>query len=296
MLKNAILIAGPTASGKSALALRLARETGGTIVNADSMQVYSVLDRLTARPDAADLEALPHRLYGHVHPADDYSTGHWLRDVGGLIESGEFRERKAVFCGGTGLYFKALLEGLSRMPDVSASIREGWRRRLSEDGPEKLHEVLARDDPDVAAKLKPADGQRIVRALEVLEASGRSILDWQRDRDLPLVDTASARMILIEPDRSELDRRIVQRFAKMLDDGAVDEVRLLLALGLDAGKPAMKAIGVREIGAYLRGEATREEAIENARIATRQYAKRQITWFRNQTGPQWLKISEPKLL
>ncbi|WP_127522968.1 tRNA (adenosine(37)-N6)-dimethylallyltransferase MiaA [Mesorhizobium sp. Z1-4] len=292
MLKNAILIAGPTASGKSALALRIARETGGTIVNADSMQVYSVLDRLTARPLAADIEALPHRLYGHVHPAEDYSTGHWLRDVGGLIERGEFSGRKAVFCGGTGLYFKALLEGLSRMPDVPAAIREGWRQRLAGAGPEKLHEVLARDDPGAAAKLAPGDGQRIVRALEVFEASGRSILDWQRDRGSPLVDPSSATMILIEPDRAELDRRIVKRFTAMLDEGAADEVRALLALGLDAAKPAMKAIGVREIEALLRGEATPAQAIENARIATRQYAKRQMTWFRNQTGPAWQKISD----
>ncbi|MCC0043337.1 MAG: tRNA (adenosine(37)-N6)-dimethylallyltransferase MiaA, partial [Brucellaceae bacterium] len=213
MLKDAILIAGPTASGKSALAMRLASETGGTIVNADSMQVYSVLDRLTARPSAADMRALPHRLYGHVHPSQDYSTGHWLRDVRDLIDAGEFDSRPAVFCGGTGLYFKALLEGLSEMPEVPHKVRHKWRQRLADEGPAALHAVLKAKDPTAAGRLKPADGQRIVRALEILDASGRSILEWQQDRGTPLVDRASARMILIEPDRTELDRRIEKRFA-----------------------------------------------------------------------------------
>ena len=293
MLKDAILIAGPTASGKSALAMRLAAETGGVIVNADSMQVYSVLDRLTARPLAADTRALPHRLYGYVHPSQDYSTGHWLRDVRDLIDAGEFGDRLAVFCGGTGLYFKALLEGLSEMPEVPPEVRHKWRQRLADEGPAALHAVLKAKDPTAAGRLKPADGQRIVRALEILDASGRSILEWQQDRGTPLVDRASARMILIEPDRAELDRRIERRFAAMLDEGAVDEVRSLLALGLDAAKPAMKAIGVREIGALIAGAATHAETVENARIATRQYAKRQSTWFRNQTGPEWQKISDP---
>jgi tRNA dimethylallyltransferase len=290
VLKEAILIAGPTASGKSVLALQLARETGGTIVNADSMQVYSVLDRLTARPSAADLAAAPHRLYGHVHPSQDYSTGEWLRDVQALAAGGEFRSRRPVFCGGTGLYFKALLEGLSQMPEIPTAVRERWRSRLSEDGAAKLHELLSREDPDVAARLRPGDGQRIVRALEVLDASGRSILEWQAERGRPVVDKTSATMILIEPDREELDRRIAARFSAMLDAGAVDEVKALLALGLDAARPAMKAIGVREIAALISDGATRAETIENARIATRRYAKRQSTWFRNQTGPEWRKI------
>lgn len=293
MLKNAILIAGPTASGKSALALRLAREAGGVIVNTDSMQVYSVLDRLTARPQAADLASVPHRLYGHVHPSQDYSTGHWLRDVQALVAEGAFDGRPAVFCGGTGLYFKALLDGLSKMPDVPAEIRTRWRKRLAEQGPEELHDLLSRDDPAVAAKLKPADGQRILRALEVLEASGRSIVEWQDERGEALVDQPSAQMIVIEPDREELDRRITHRFCAMLDEGGVDEVRSLLALKLDPAKPAMKAIGVREVAAFINGDSTREEAIEAARIATRQYAKRQATWFRNQTGPEWQRIKDP---
>ncbi len=292
MLKNAILIAGPTASGKSALALRLARETGGVIVNTDSMQVYSVLEKLTARPDVEELAAAPHRLYGHVHPSVDYSTGQWLRDVEALEAGGEFGSKRPIFCGGTGLYFKALVEGLSEMPDVPQSIRERWRYRLGEEGASKLYNLLLREDPEVAMRLKPGDGQRIVRALEVLDASGRSILEWQAERGVPIVDTRSATKIVIEPDRDELDRRIAARFDAMLDAGALDEVKALNALALDPSKPAMKAIGVREITALIENRATREETVERARIATRQYAKRQSTWFRNQTGPEWLKIND----
>lgn len=292
MLKNAILIAGPTASGKSALALRLARDTGGTIVNTDSMQVYSVLHRLTARPDATDLAAAPHRLYGHVHPSADYSTGQWLREVRALAAGGEFEERQPIFCGGTGLYFKGLLEGLSEMPDIPQTIRDRWRDRLKEEGASRLYDLLMREDAAAAMRVKPADGQRIVRALEVLDASGRSILAWQAERGSPVVDGASATMIVIEPDRSELDQRIEERISAMLEKGAIDEVKALLALDLDPAKPAMKAIGVREIAALINGEATPAETVESVRVATRQYAKRQSTWFRNQTGPDWQKIKD----
>ncbi len=294
MLKDAILIAGPTASGKSALALRLAVETGGVVVNADSMQVYSVLDRLTARPDADDLAAAPHRLYGHVHPADTYSTGHWLRDVQALIDGDALTGRRVVFCGGTGLYFKALLEGLSQMPDIPASIRERWRYRLKEEGATKLYDVLMREDAEVAMRLKPGDGQRIVRALEVLDASGRSISEWQGERGPPLVDKVSATMVVVEPDRDELDRRIAARFSRMLEQGAVDEVKALLALAIDPAMPAMKAIGVREISAMIRGEASVAETRDAVVLATRQFAKRQATWFRNQTGPEWRKTKDSR--
>jgi tRNA dimethylallyltransferase len=292
VLKNAILIAGPTASGKSALALRLASETGGTIVNADSMQVYSVLDRLTARPNADELSAAPHRLYGHVHPSADYSTGQWLREVRALAADGEFERRRPIFCGGTGLYFRALLDGLSQMPDIPQTIRERWRNRLSTKGARELHDVLMREDPEAAARLKPGDGQRIVRALEVLDASGRSIVAWQSERGSPVVDRGTATMVIVEPDRSELDRRIEARFSTMLESGAIEEVKSLLALDLDPAKPAMKAIGVREIAALINDEATRADTIEAVRVATRQYAKRQSTWFRNQTGPEWRKIKD----
>ncbi|RWE50297.1 MAG: tRNA (adenosine(37)-N6)-dimethylallyltransferase MiaA [Mesorhizobium sp.] len=289
-VKNAILIAGPTASGKSALALDLAERQGGVIVNTDSMQGYSVLDVLTARPSAKETARVPHFLYGHVHPSTAYSTGAWLRDVTRLIEEGALSGLPAVFVGGTGLYFRALAEGISDMPDIPPLVRERWRYELKEQGAERLHRILMREDSAVAMQLRPTDGQRIVRALEVLDASGRSILDWQAARGQPLVDRDSARFLVIEPDRGELVARIEARFDDMLDKGALDEVRQLMALELAPNLPAMKAIGVRELQAALAGQISFPEAIERAKIATRQYAKRQTTWFRHQLGPEWKRL------
>ncbi|RUV70114.1 MAG: tRNA (adenosine(37)-N6)-dimethylallyltransferase MiaA [Mesorhizobium sp.] len=289
-VKNAILIAGPTASGKSALALDIAEHNGGVIVNTDSMQVYSVLDVLTARPTAAELARVPHFLYGHVHPSTAYSTGAWLRDVTKLIDNGAFLERPVIFVGGTGLYFRALAEGISEMPDIPQSIRDRWRYELQEQGAAKLHRILMREDSATGMMLKPTDGQRVVRALEVLDASGRSILEWQAARGRPLIDRASTRFFLIEPDRAELVERIEARFDRMLEKGALDEVRRLADLGLDPDLPAMKAIGVRELQAAMAGELSFPEAIERAKIATRQYAKRQATWFSHQLGPEWMRL------
>ncbi|MDG4886457.1 tRNA (adenosine(37)-N6)-dimethylallyltransferase MiaA [Mesorhizobium sp. WSM4887] len=289
-VKNAILIAGPTASGKSALALDIAERKGGVIVNTDSMQGYSVLDVLTARPSAAETARVPHYLYGHVHPSTAYSTGAWLRDVTGLIPEGIFSGRPAVFVGGTGLYFRALAEGISDMPDIPPSVRERWRYELKEQGAERLHRVLMHQDSAVAMQLRPTDGQRIVRALEVLDASGRSILEWQAARGQSLIDRDSARFLVIEPDRGELVARIGARFDQMLDKGALDEVRQLMALDLDPNLPAMKAIGVRELQAAMAGHMGFPQAIERAKIATRQYAKRQTTWFKHQLGPEWQRL------
>jgi tRNA dimethylallyltransferase len=293
-LKGAILIAGPTASGKSALALDIADRLGGAIVNADSMQVYAVLDLLTARPSTADLGSVPHHLYGHVHPSTSYSTGAWLRDVRRLADGGALAGRVPVFVGGTGLYFRALLHGLSEMPDIPAAVRQHWRGRLADEGAQPLHALLTRRDPETATQLRPGDGQRIVRALEVLDASGRSIRDWQGAASRPLVDIGTARLFVLEPDRAELVRRIEVRFDRMLDCGAREEVRALTALGLDPGLPAMKAIGVRELAAAAAGELSEDEAILRAKIATRQYAKRQATWFRNQFGPEWQRVADPR--
>ncbi|WP_027169060.1 tRNA (adenosine(37)-N6)-dimethylallyltransferase MiaA [Mesorhizobium sp. WSM3224] len=289
-VKNAILIAGPTASGKSALALDLAERGDGVIVNTDSMQGYSVLDVLTARPSAAEMARAPHFLYGHVHPSTAYSTGAWLRDVTKLIDHGVLSGRPVVFVGGTGLYFRALAEGISDMPDIPPSVRERWRYELKEQGAERLHRLLMHEDSAVAMQLRPTDGQRIVRALEVLDASGRSILAWQATRGRPLIDRDSARFLVIEPDREQLIRRIEARFDQMLDRGAADEVRQLIALGLDPDLPAMKAIGVRELQAAMAGQSGFPEAIERAKIATRQYAKRQSTWFRHQLGAEWRRL------
>lgn len=290
-VRNAILIAGPTASGKSKLALDLADRLGGAIVNTDSMQVYGVLDVLTARPDADDLKRAPHHLYGHVPPTCAYSTGAWLRDVTQLIDGGGLEKLRPIFVGGTGLYFRALTGGMSEMPDIPAEIRDRWRGALRDEGAEALHRQLGGRDPGAAARLRPADGQRIVRALEVLEASGRSILEWQGRRGQPLVERSSAQCMVIEPDREALGARIDMRFDAMLERGALDEVRELLGLEPDPSLPAMKAIGVRELQSALAGETGFPEAIERAKIATRQYARRQSTWFRNQLGPEWKRLA-----
>lgn len=287
-LRNAILIAGPTASGKSALALEAALATGAEIVNADSMQVYSVLDVLTARPPAADLAAAPHRLYGYVPPDRGHSTGAWLRDVARL--AADAGGRRHVFVGGTGLYFNALAGGLSHMPDIAADIREAWRERLRREGADALHAVLRGQDPESADRIRAGDGQRIVRALEILDQTGQSLSHWRSRRGTPLVDMASARCILVEPDRAMLHRRIEARFEAMVSAGAIEEVRALVERGLDPALPAMKAIGVRELAGVLRGEVAMAEALDRAKAATRQYAKRQMTWFRNQFGPEWRKI------
>ncbi|GAB4363374.1 MAG: tRNA (adenosine(37)-N6)-dimethylallyltransferase MiaA [Oricola sp.] len=286
-LRRAVLIAGPTASGKSALALAKAEETGGVIVNADSMQVYDVLRVLTARPGEDELARAPHRLYGHVQPGEHYSTGRWLEDVRSVMDDPAIAGRPLIFVGGTGLYFRALTQGLSPMPDVPEPVRTRWRQRLAEEGADALHQILRRDDPDAAAAIRPSDGQRIVRALEVLEASGKPISAWQAEAGKGPIDGTAAEKLVLLPDRETLYRRIEQRLDRMVEDGALDEVRALLALKLDAAMPAMKAIGVREFSAFLSGGATMDEALAAAKTATRQYAKRQMTWFRNQLGGDW---------
>ena len=283
-IEDAVLIAGPTASGKSALALEIARDTGGVVVNADSMQVYSVLRVVTARPSEADMAGVPHRLYGHVDPASAYSTGHWLRDVDALRD--ELDGRTAIFVGGTGLYFRGLLDGLSAMPEVPDALRRAWRERLAAEGAPALHGLLSERDPRAGHRLRPSDGQRILRALEVLDVSGRSILDWQGDRGTPLV-ASTARRIVIEPDREVLAARIASRIDRMGDEGAIAEVAALLARSIPASMPAMKAIGVRELAETQAGRVSLAQAKERMAAATRRYAKRQSTWFRTQLDAGW---------
>lgn len=290
-IQRAILLAGPTASGKSAMALDLARENDGVIVNADAMQVYGVLDLLTARPGSAALAAAPHELYGHVHPSRAYSVAAWLSDVRRLAAAGAFEKRTAIFTGGTGLYFSALTQGLSDIPAVPPAVRESWRARLAEEGASTLHRLLAERDPEAAARLRPGDGQRIVRALEVLDATGRPLSHWRQSRGAPLVDPDRARMLVLDPDRARLSERISARFEQMVEAGALDEVGRLLDLGLDPSLPAMKAIGVRELAAVLAGALSLDEAKQRAKAATRQYAKRQMTWFRNQLGAGWARLA-----
>lgn len=286
---DAILITGPTASGKSALAVRLAQRHGGVVVNADSMQVYDTLSILTARPQPDEMGGIEHRLYGHVPAGQAYSSGEWLRQATEVV--GELRGggKLPVFVGGTGLYFKALTGGLSDMPPVPATIRDTWRLRLAAEGVESLYKVLQELDPRSAAAIRPSDAQRILRALEIHEVSGRSIRDFQASAGPAIVRPERARKLVVLPDRTTLHQRIDRRFANMLKSGAVEEVKALLDLGLSPQMPVMKAIGVPQIAALLLGQMTEPEVIERGAAATRQYAKRQMTWFRNQMDESWIR-------
>ena len=287
--QDAILITGPTASGKSAFAVEMAKRYNGVVINADSMQVYDTLHVLTARPFEQDMQGIAHHLYGHVPVSQLYSTGEWFRDAAKVLQAVRGEGRIPVFVGGTGLYFKALTGGLSDMPAVPAAIRDDVRKRLQEEGAEALHAILSQKDPETAETLRPGDGQRIARALEIFEATGQSIRVFQARQGPVAIDPAKALKIVVLPERDVLRRRIDRRFAQMLDGGAVEEVEALLSLDLKSEMPAMKAIGVPQIAAMLAGTMTKAEVIETASAATRQYAKRQMTWFRNQLDESWLR-------
>ncbi len=291
--KRAVLIAGPTASGKSALALALAEHLGGIVINADSMQVYRDLRIITARPTPAEEARVPHRLYGHVDAAEAYSVGHWLADAGAALAEARRLDRLPIVIGGTGLYFKALTHGLSAVPPVPSGIREAVRARLAAEGPAALHAELARRDPPAAERLKPGDRSRIVRALEVLDATGRPLADWHRDGMPPLIDAGEAIEVFLDADRAELARRIDARFDAMLAAGALDEVRALDARGLDPACPGMKAHGVPWLRRVLAGTMTLADAAAEAKRDTRRYTKRQFTWFRHQlAGWSWIAPAE----
>ena len=292
---NALLIAGPTASGKSALALELARATGGVIINADSMQVYRDLRVITARPSPEEEAVVPHRLYGHVDAAVNFSAGSWVADAALVLAEARAQQRLPIFAGGSGLYFKALTRGLSAVPSIPPEIREGVRARLERDGVEALHAELALRDPVSAERLKPRDRSRIARALEVVEATGRSLTDWHRDGLPALLPQGQFRALFLEPDRDQLYGRIDARFEGMLGAGALEEVAALAERRLDPLLPAMKAHGVPALIRHLRGEITPEEAVVIGRADTRHYAKRQFTWFRHQLPEfEWVKPEEAR--
>jgi tRNA dimethylallyltransferase len=287
---NAVLIAGPTASGKSALALVLARKTGGVVINTDSMQVYRDLRVLTARPSSDEEAEVPHRLYGHVDAGVNFSAGAWVADAAVALEQARAEKRLPIFVGGSGLYFKALTRGLSAVPPIPTEVREAVRARLERDGVEALHAELSRRDPLSAERLKPRDRTRIARALEVIEATGRSLGDWHREGLPPLLGEGSFRALYLAPERDVLYARIDARFETMLANGALQEVERLAARKLDSLLPAMKAHGVPALIRHLRGEITRDGASEIGRADTRHYAKRQFTWFRHQLPEfEWVK-------
>ncbi len=287
---DAILIAGPTASGKSAFALDLAERRGGMIVNADSMQVYRELRIVTARPGEAEQSRAPHRLYGFRSGAAPYSVARWLDDAARAIGEARAQGLIPIFVGGTGLYFKALLEGLSPVPEIPEDIRGYWRKRGAVETSRALHALLSERDPAAAARLRPSDTQRIVRALEVIDATGRSLTQWQQDEGAPLLDGARSEKYVIAPERAGLYRACDARAARMIESGAIGEVAALLRMGLDPALPVMRAIGVRPLGAYLRGETDLETALERLQKGTRRYAKRQLTWARrNMISWQWMK-------
>src|ERR1700716_1044526 len=275
---KAVLIAGPTASGKSALALQLAQMRDAVIINADSMQVYRDLRIITARPTPKEEAAVPHRLYGHVDAAVNFSAGGWVADAAVALAQARAQNRLPIFVGGSGLYFKALTRGLSAVPPIAAEIREGVRARLACDGVEALHAELAQRDPASAERLKPRDRTRIARALEVVLATGRSLTDWHREGLPPLLPQGQFRALFLEPDRDELYARIDARFAAMLKAGALEEVAALAARKLDPLLPAMKAHGVPALIRHFRGEITLAEAATIGRADTRHYAKPQFTW------------------
>jgi tRNA dimethylallyltransferase len=281
-VSSTILIAGPTASGKSALALALTEKLGGTIINADSMQVYRDLRIITARPAPDEERRVPHRLYGHVDAAENYSVGRWCGEAAAALAESAAQSHAAIFVGGTGLYFNALTRGLAAVPPIPAAIRDAVRARLVSEGAPALHTELAVRDPAAAARLQPGDRARITRALEVVLATGRSILDWHDNNKPASVDLARAAKVFLTPDRDELSRAVDARFDAMMAAGALEEVRALAARHLNPSLPAMKAHGVPWLIRHLKGEVTLAQAVERAKLETRQYTKRQATWFRNQ--------------
>jgi tRNA dimethylallyltransferase len=284
-----ILIAGPTASGKSAAATAIAETLTGTVINADSMQVYRELCVLTARPSAADMTTIPHRLYGTVPGSEAYSVGRWLDDAAAAIAVARAEGRVPILVGGTGLYFKALLEGLSPVPDIPAEVRGYWRAQARELGPEGLYRELTRRDPVMAARLRPTDPQRVVRALEVIDATDVSLAQWQGKESTPVVASASARKLVVAPEREPLYAAIDARFDRMIEAGVIGEIKALMALDLNPALPVMRALGVRELSAYVSGRMTLEEAVTKAKTETRRYAKRQMTWLKRfMTDWEWV--------
>ncbi|MGH6829638.1 MAG: tRNA (adenosine(37)-N6)-dimethylallyltransferase MiaA [Methylocella sp.] len=294
---SAILIAGPTASGKSALALRLARALGGVVINADSMQVYRDLRVLTARPDRDDEAKAPHRLFGHVDGAVNYSAGLWLANASVALNEARRAARVPIFVGGTGLYFKVLTQGLSAIPPVPEDLRAKVRARAAGVPVADLHGELMRRDPATAARLRPSDPQRILRALEVFEVTGKSLVAFHAARTPPVLDAKEVFAFFLSTEREALKARIDARFEVMLQAGALQEAAVLRARRLDPALPVMRAHGVPHLIAHLNGEISLAEAAKLAKRDIRSYAKRQLTFGRHQLASfRWTAPQEAEAL
>lgn len=284
-LPRLTIVAGPTASGKSGLALALAEAIGGTIINADSMQVYRDLRVLTARPDATDEARAPHRLFGHVDGAAAYSAARWAADATAVLAQVE----RPILVGGTGLYLQTLLDGIAPVPAIDPAIRAAVRALPVADA----HRSLAQADPGAAARLNPADTSRVARALEVVRATGRPLADWQAERVGGIGTGWAVTGVVLTPDRAALAERIAHRCAAMLAGGAREEVAALAARGLDPQLPVMRAIGVAALADHLAGRAALDQARDRIVLDTRRYAKRQDTWFRHRAPAHWARHAGP---
>ena len=283
------LIAGPTASGKSALALALTERLGGTIVNADSAQVYRDLRLVSARPTPEDEARVPHRLYGYRDGAQACSAADWAQDARREVEEAKGGGRLPILVGGTGLYIRTLIEGIAPVPPIDPEVREAVRALPVA----QAHAALCREDSEVAARLAKTDTARVARALEVVRATGRPLAEWQSERRGGLGEEFEIRPLILLPPRDWLHQRCTMRFEQMFSDEGFEEVSSLVKRGLDPSLPVMRAIGVREIAAFLRGELDRDAALEAGRAATRQYAKRQYTWFSRQPPAHWPRFTDP---
>jgi tRNA dimethylallyltransferase len=289
-----VIVAGPTASGKSALALAIAEAFDGVVINADSMQVYRELAILTARPAPEALARAPHRLYGVLSVREACSAGRWRKLALAEIEAAHRAGKLPVVTGGTGLYLKSLVGGIAELPEIDAAVREAARARYETLGAEGFYAALAARDPLTAGRLRPQDRQRLIRAWEVLEATGRSLAEWQVEATAAPPAALRFASVLLDPPRAELYAAIERRLDGMMAEGALEEVEALIALGLDPHLPALRAVGVPELARHLSGELTRDEALAAAKQATRRFAKRQLTWFRHQAlGPHCLLVNEP---
>ncbi|MBA4091173.1 MAG: tRNA (adenosine(37)-N6)-dimethylallyltransferase MiaA [Sphingobium sp.] len=277
------LIAGPTASGKSALAIALAKATGGVVINADASQVYTDLAILSARPSAEEMGDVPHRLFGHIDGAEACTAPRWAAEAKAEIAAAHAAGKLPVLVGGTGLYIRTLLDGIAPVPDIDLDIRATVRALPVADA----HAALTREDPEAAARLAPADTTRVARALEVVRSTGRPLQQWQQHKAGGIAGRITLAPMILRPPRDWLIDRCDRRFAQMIEQGAVAEVAALLIRNLHPDLPVMRAIGVPDIAAYLRGDGDLDICIAKASLATRQYAKRQYTWFTNQPPPAW---------